>query len=446
MKTLYLECNMGAAGDMIAGSLFDLVEDPKKILEKLNNMGLEGVKFELEKAQSNLIEGNHFKVIVHGEMEESIDVPSHDHHHHDHEEEHDCCHHHHDHEEDHDCCHHHHDHEEDHDCCHHHHEHEEDHHHGHHHVHRSLSGVQEIINNLQVSDWVKRNAFEVYELIAKAEGKAHGMHMDEIHFHEVGTLDAIGDVVAGCVLLEEIHPDQILASSIRVGFGSVKCAHGILPVPAPATSYLLEGMPIYAGDIEGELCTPTGAAMLKHFVEEFETMPVMKLEKTGLGMGMKKFKNANVLRAFLGTTDQKADDVMEFACTIDDMNGEEIGYVIEKALEKGALDAYWKSVGMKKSRPGIELTLLCKPKDEEAFITFLFKHTSTLGIRKKLVSREVLKRSFEVVSTPYGDVVKKVSEGFGLRKEKIEFEDLKTIADETEKSVLEIKKEIEKML
>ncbi|MBR6006421.1 MAG: LarC family nickel insertion protein, partial [Clostridia bacterium] len=271
MKILYLDLSMGAAGDMLSAALYELLPDEEKagFIEKMNALGLPGVSVAAEKAEKCGIVGTHMKVTVNGEEEHEH------HHHHDHDHNHE-----HDHEHDHD-----HDHEH--------------HHHGHH--HSSPDEIAALIDGLPVADGIKAGAKQVYGLIAEAESKAHGMPVTDIHFHEVGSLDAVADVVAVSLLFEMLHPDKVIASPVHVGSGHVHCAHGILPVPAPATAYILRGIPSYGGGIQGELCTPTGAALIRRFASEFGPQPVMAVERIGYGMGTKDFPQANCVRALLGS-------------------------------------------------------------------------------------------------------------------------------------------------
>jgi hypothetical protein len=410
MKTLYIECNMGAAGDMLLASLAELTGDVKACEDKLNSLGIPDVTYEFEKSVKCGIEGTHAHVAVHGVEE---DEHMHDHHHEEHHHEHTHEEHAHTHE------HEHHDHD-------HHHEHEHEEHH-HHHTH--MSDIENIINGLNVSDKVKADALAVYGLIAEAESKAHGKPVTDIHFHEVGTMDAVADIVGVCVLLEQIGADKIVVSPLATGFGQVRCAHGILPVPAPATASIIEGIPTYSGDVEGELLTPTGAALLKHFADSFGTRPVMAIEKTGYGMGRKDFAKANMLRTFIGEADNESDKVVEMKFNVDDMTGEEIGYATGVLMDNGALDVFTTSVYMKKNRPGILFTVLVKLEDKEKFAKLIFENTTTIGIRYNEMERFKLKRREEKVMTKFGEVSFKVSEGFGVTKTKPEYDDVKGIAD-----------------
>ena len=416
MKTLYLECNMGAAGDMLMAALSELTPDPDAFVAKMNALGLPGVRFERQAAVKCGVTGTHIAVTVDGEEEHSHDVHDHEHHHdHDHD--------HHDHDHDHDHDHHGHDHD---------HEHSELHtphstlHTHHHHAH--LSDIRAIIDGLPVSDRVKADAAAVYGLIAKAESEVHGEPMDHIHFHEVGTLDAVADVVGVCALLNEIAPERIVVSPVHVGSGQVRCAHGVLPVPAPATALLLEGVPVYGGRIRGELCTPTGAALLRHFADGFGEMPPMTLEGVGYGMGSKDFEWANCVRAMLGETADAAGEATELRCNLDDMTGEEIGFAAEALREAGALDVWTEAVGMKKGRPGVLLACLCAPEREAEFAALMLRHTTTIGVRCQQMKRYTLERENVTLETPYGPVRAKRSRGYGVDRVKPEYDDLAGIA------------------
>ena len=292
-----------------------------------------------------------------------------------------------------------------------------------------MSDIENIINGLNVSGKVKSDALAVYGLIAEAESKAHGRPVTDIHFHEVGTMDAVADIVGVCVLLEQIDPDRIVVSPLATGFGQVRCAHGILPVPAPATASIIEGVPTYSGDVEGELLTPTGAALLKHFADSFGSRPVMAIEKTGYGMGKKDFPKANMLRTFIGTSEGEGDKVVELRFNVDDMTGEEIGYATGVLMDSGALDVFTTPVFMKKNRPGILFTVLVKAEEKEKFAGLIFENTSTIGIRYVEMDRFKLARREEKVMTKYGEIRVKVSEGFGVTKAKPEYDDVSEAAD-----------------
>ena len=284
----------------------------------------------------------------------------------------------------------------------------------------------------------------MYGLIAEAESHAHGVPVSEIHFHEVGTMDAVADITAVCLLMNELAPQRVVVSPVHVGSGQVHCAHGILPVPAPATAHILRDVPIYGGSIRGELCTPTGAALLKHFGTEFGEMPVMKTQAVGYGMGRKDFEAANCVRAMLGESEDKSDTVSELSCNVDDMTAEAIGFAVERLFEGGALEVYTVPIGMKKSRPGTLIRVMCREQDREKMLELIFRHTSTIGVRETVTRRYVMDRSVEVLNTPYGEVRKKQSSGFGSSRCKYEYEDVARIAREKNIGVEDAKKLIEK--
>ena len=444
MKTLYLECGMGAAGDMLTAALLELMPDPEAAVTELNSLGIPGVQFSKEAVSKCGIGGTHMTVKVHGEEEsEEMFHHHHEHHDHSHEQEHDhesACHEHHDHLHEHE------DHEHTHEHTHEH-SHEHTHEHGDaghtHHHHSSLHDIEHIIcDHLNLPDQVKQDVMAVYGLIAEAESHAHGVPVTEIHFHEVGTMDAIADITAVCLLMNKIAPDQVIVSPVHVGSGHVHCAHGILPVPAPATAYILNGVPMYGGAVKGELCTPTGAALLKHFATRFGDMPVMRTEAIGYGMGKKDFEQANCIRAMLGETEDAGDNVLQLECNVDDMTAEELGFAMETILEAGALEVYTVAAGMKKSRPGTLLSVLCHEAEKEKLVRVIFQNTTTIGVREHACSRYTLKRSFETVQTPYGEVQKKISSGYGVTREKYEYEDLARIAREQGLSLAEVRKGI----
>ena len=426
MKTLYLDCGMGAAGDMLTAALLELLPDQQAFLDKMNRLGIPGVHVARETAVKCGIQGTHITVTVNGEEEESLD-----HHHHDHEHEHD---HDHVHAHDHD-----HDHEHDHG-----HDHEHHHEHGHsHHHHSGMHDIEHIIGHLDLPEKVRADILAVYGLIAEAESLAHGVPVSEIHFHEVGTMDAIADITAVCLLMHELAPQQVVVSPVHVGCGQVRCAHGILPVPAPATAHILRDAPIYGGSVKGELCTPTGAALLKHFASKFGDMPVMRVSAIGYGMGKKDFEAANCIRAMLGETADRQESVVEISCNVDDMTAEAVGFAMERLFEGGALEVYTVPVGMKKSRPGTLLCVICREEDREHLVEVLFKHTTTIGVRETVSSRHTLHRTVDTLSTPYGAVRQKRSAGYGVERSKYEYEDLARIAREKDLSLTDVIRLIE---
>ena len=346
MKTLYLECNMGAAGDMLMAALYELLEDQPGFLRTMNRL-FPGVEVKAQRTATCGITGTRMDVAIQGREEHSHDValgaaaPAC--HHHGHETAQEESHHDHDHAS---------------------------------HHHTAPEDIAAMLDGLDVPAEVKAAAKAVYHRIAEAESRAHGVPVTEIHFHEVGMLDAMADITGVCLALHLLHPDRIVASPIHLGSGQVRCSHGIMPVPAPATAYLLEGLPCYTGDIQGELCTPTGAALLSHFVHDFGPMPVISPEKIGYGVGKKSLPAANCVRAFLGDAgvSQQA-EIVELCCHIDDMTAEAMAYAGEQLLFQGALDVSAAPMTMKKGRPGTAMTVLCKPRDEERLAQMILRDT-----------------------------------------------------------------------
>lgn len=393
MNILYLDCGMGAAGDMLTAALLELFPHPEKMVEALNALGVPGVRYQRELTQKCGITGTHMHVYV-GDTEEG----EHSHAHHEH----------------------------------------------HDHPHSSMEQLEHWIGHIQASDAVKNNIRAVYNRIAQAESAVHGVSIQEIHFHEVGSLDALADVTAVCYLMEQLGNPTVYASPVHVGSGHVSCAHGILPVPAPATAEILKGIPIYGGRILGELCTPTGAALLKQFVAEFGNMPVMTPQAVGYGMGKKDFAMVNCVRAVLGSDSRDGtDSIVELRCNLDDMTAEDIGFAMEQLLRAGAPEVFSTPIGMKKNRPGTMLTVLCRADQREEMVRLLLRHTSTLGIRESVCRRFTLTRREETVDTPYGKVRCKISEGYGVCRRKPEYDDLSAIAEAQQLPLSEIRRSLQ---
>lgn len=433
MKTLYIECAMGCAGDMLTAALFELLSEEQKaaFLEKMNGLGLPGVRVAAEPAVTCGIAGTHMSVTVHGQEEGEHDDHHHDHDHHHNHNEHDHGHEHtvphlhvHDHIHDHD---HEHDHVHDHD--HHDHDHPHEHGHEHHHHHASPDHIRGLIDGMDLPEEVKTTARGVYDAIARAEAKAHGCPVGEVHYHEVGALDAVADVVGACYALWLLSPDRIVASPVHVGSGTVRCAHGLMPVPAPATANLLTGVPAYGGEVFGELCTPTGAALLVTFAQSFGPMPALAADRVGCGVGRKVFDRPNCVRAFLGESGGGANGaISELVCNIDDMTPEALAYACEQLLSEGALDVYTLPGTMKKGRSGHLLTVLCDPDREEALARAVLTHTTTIGLRVRRCEKYFLTPGAATVSTPYGEITVKTAEGFGLTKVKPEHDSVAAAA------------------
>ena len=390
MKILYLQCNMGAAGDMLTASLASLLPNPNASLDTVNGMGLEGVKTTLVRSASKGMAGLHAHVVINGVEEETLLAHPPIHHA------------------------------------------EEDHPHHHHHSHSSLADVLLIIDKLRVPEGVRKDAAAVYQRIAEAEASAHGAAPGEIHFHEVGMKDAISDIVSVCHLIRMLGAEKIVCSPVCVGSGLTYTSHGFLPIPTPATAKLLEGIPSYGSKFPGELCTPTGAALIAYFADEFGAMPAMTPIATGCGIGAKEFPEPNCLRSLLGESSEKGDavtdDVAELSANIDDMTAEDLSFARDILLENGALDAWLTPIIMKKGRAATMLSCLCHAEDLDRIQTLFFRHTSTLGIRFEVRHRVMLKRSFSEVPTPAGTIHLKQASGMGVSRAKPEFDDLAAAA------------------
>ncbi|MDR1589011.1 MAG: nickel pincer cofactor biosynthesis protein LarC [Oscillospiraceae bacterium] len=407
---LYLECGMGAAGDMLMAALYELLPDGAEFSRRMDALGIEGVRIEFEKSVKNGIMGTRARVTVNGVEETTRDEGQ------DSGEPHAGSH-----------------------------NHGGDHIHAHEHLHEHVHGhggasapdspsghvtpgdIRSLITGLELPENVRDDALAVYALLAGAEAAVHGAEADSVHLHEVGSLDAVADIVGCCLLIHMLGADDISASPVHVGAGFVRCAHGILPVPAPATAHILRGVPIYGGAVRGELCTPTGAALLRHFVRRFGDMETVRVSKVGYGMGHKEFDRANCLRAFscdaaYDASDER-DEILEIICNLDDMTPEAIGAAVERISESGALDVFTAPIYMKKNRPAVMLTCLCHPSDRALITDQIFAHTTTNGVRAKPCARDKLRYTFKTAHTPYGDIRVKLASGHGVSRGKPEYDD-----------------------
>lgn len=387
MKLLYLDTGMGAAGDMLSAALLELfpADEQKKILGEINGCGLEGVHSETETVSRCGIKGTLMHVLIDGAQEEESS-----------------------------------------EAAEHHHEHHHDHHHA---VH--MDDIVRRIDSLKLPETVREDAKAVYQRIAAAEAKVHGAEVSEVHFHEVGMMDALADVITVSFLIRRLAPERICAGTVTTGFGSVHCMHGILPVPAPATEKLLEGIPVQAGTIEGELCTPTGAALLGYFVDDFGPMPPMIIQKSGYGCGKKEFPKANCVRALLGemvSDGQPQGNILCINCNVDDMTPEEIAFATERIAAAGAAEVYTVPAGMKKGRPGIQITAFCAPDRKEAVLSAFFKHTSTIGVRAFFQTGYRMESRVRKLETPDGTVHIKESTGFNQTRRKADYDDAASLA------------------
>ena len=434
MRVLYFDCFSGISGDMTVGALCDLGIKPSAFEWELEKLGLGDFHAHWERKTRQNIEGVKFSIHegathVHEKDEEEE-------HHHGHEEQehhHEDCHHSHEHHEEHE--HHghdgHHGHEEEHG-----HHHKEEHHHG-----RGFREIRELIEKSGLSEFVKRHAIGIFERIAKAEGKIHGMKPNEVAFHEVGALDSIADIVLACVGIEALKVDRIVAAPLAEGRGWIEVEHGRFPVPAPATLEILTGIPLGSIDEPFEFITPTGAAIVAEFAEAFGPMPAMKVEKIGYGVGSRALESRpNLLRAVVGQAVEETaveggyqrDTITRMETNIDDLSPEILGAVAERLLKAGALDVFLTPIQMKKNRPGLQLTALCEEAAVGRVAELIFRETTSFGVRMDRVDRLKLERSFETVQTPYGAVTVKVGTLGGERLQvSPEFESCKALSEKT---------------
>jgi hypothetical protein len=367
LKILYFDCFSGISGDMILGAMLDAGIDEGLLRRELAKLPIDGYELQITKKQKNGITGTDVDVVLH------------------------------------------------------HHEHEAG---NHHHEHRNLHDIEHIIDASALDDDIKQTAKGIFMRLAQAEAHIHGTSLDQIHFHEVGAVDSIIDITGAAICFHALKPDAVYASPLNVGSGFVKCQHGLLPVPAPAALELLRGVPIYSTDIAAELVTPTGAAVLSHICRQFGPMPLMNVERIGYGLGKRDLDIPNALRIIVGEQpSSRRDEVAVLECNIDDMNPELYGYAMDKLFDSGALDVFYTPIIMKKDRPAVKITVLCRKGDEKKLSDILIKETSTLGVRSYYAERTVLPRHWVNVSTPWGTVRVKAAEYDGGVKYAPEYED-----------------------
>lgn len=380
MKALYFDCSSGISGNMTLGALLELIEDKDYLVNELKKLNVDGYEIEISQKIKNGITGTYVDVILEHE------------HHHDHEHEHS-------HE-------HHHDHEHEHSHEHHHeHEHEHNHEH-HHHEHRNLFDVNRIIDESTLSNEVKDLAKRIFLRVAKAESKVHHKSLEEVHFHEVGAIDSIVDIIGTAILIDKIKPDVIYSSIVNDGYGFIECAHGTISVPVPATSEIIANSDAILRqiDIDTELVTPTGAAIIAELSSSFGNMPAMNVKKIGWGCGFKELKIPNVLKVSLGEISDQDDEIIVMETNIDDCSSEMLAYTMTKLFENGALDAFFTPIYMKKNRPAYRMSVVCHPQDVEVLSGILFKETTTIGIRYRKEQRIVLPRKQIEVTTSLGNI------------------------------------------
>lgn len=421
---LLLECYSGISGNMFIGALLDLGVPFEYLKNEIDKLNIHGYELVYKKVDKLGIDSTYFNVKL---LED-------EHHTHEH------CH---NHEHNEDLNEDKHDHGDEHEHSHHH-EHDQD-NHGHHHshVHRNLNDIKTIINGSDLSDYVKENSLKIFEYIARAESKIHGKSIDEVHFHEVGAIDSIIDAVGASVCLEYLKVNTIYASNIYKGHGFVNCAHGLFPVPAPATLEILNETPfeLKQSVVESELITPTGAALLATFAKPL--MSSYKSIKTSYGAGTKDFEIPNVLRIseieLKENKNKKTNEIFLLETNLDDISGEDLGFFMELCMNEGALDVFYTPIYMKKNRPAYKLSVIAKRTNVKSMAKLIFKHTTSIGVRISKYRRFEMDRSFEDIDTKYGKVTKKILKYEDIEKESYEYEDLKKIATENNISIEEVR-------
>lgn len=379
MKALYFDCSSGISGNMTLGSLLEIVGDENYLLEELKKLNVNGYKIEISKKVKNGITGTYVDVIL---------EHSHEHHH--------------------------------------------EHHHEHNHEHRNLYDVNRIIDESSIDEKSKELAKKIFLRVAKAESKVHNKSLEEVHFHEVGAIDSIIDIVGTAILINKINPDKIISSVVNDGYGFIECAHGTMSVPVPATSEIFakSNVKFRQIDIDTELVTPTGAAIIAELATEFTTLPAMTTEKIGWGAGYKDLKIPNILKVYYGDIEDQNGNFVVMETNIDDCSGEILGYCEEKLFENGALDVFYTPIFMKKNRPAYRLTVACKKEDMFKLQNIIFKETTTIGIRYRFESRTELGREVIEINTEYGKLKAKKVSNQGEVYLYPEYESMKKIARE----------------
>lgn len=425
MKALYFDCSSGISGNMTLGALLELVDDKEYLMKQLETLHVDGYHIEVSTKVKNGITGTYVDVVLDKQ------------HHHDHDH-----HHEHSHEErDHH-------HEHSHEGHEHHHEHSHEEHDHHHershgeHVHRNIYDVNKIIDDSNIDQRSKELAKKIFLRVAKAESKVHNEPLEQVHFHEVGAIDSIVDIIGTAVLINHINPDVIYSSIVNDGHGFIECAHGTIPVPVPATSEIFASSDVVYKqiDIDTELVTPTGAAIIAEVASHFGTMPPMKVERIGWGAGSKELTIPNVLKVSMGNTMDTSDEIMVMETNIDDCSGEVLAYTVERLLEKGALDAFFTPIYMKKNRPAYMLSVMLDKENKQVLEDIIFQETTTIGIRYRIEKRTILNRKKVVLDTPYGSVEAKQVTHNGNTYTYPEYESTKKLAKEKNISIKEIYK------
>ena len=383
MKILYFDCSSGISGNMTIGALLEIINDENYLLNELKKLNIDGYEIKISKKVKNGITGTYVDVLLEHE------------HHHKHKE----------------------------------HNHENE--HTHHHEHRNLSDVNKIIDNSTLNEEVKKLAKKIFLRVAKAESKVHNKPLEEVHFHEVGAIDSIIDIVGTAILINKINPDKIVSSTVNDGYGFIECAHGKMAVPVPATSEIFSNSNVKFRQIEidTELVTPTGAAIIAELATDFMPLPEMQVEKIGWGSGSKDLQIPNVLKVYYGNIEDEKNDIVVMETNIDDCGGEILGYTQELLFKNGALDVFFTPIFMKKNRPGYRMSITCKQEDKLKLQNIIFRETTTIGIRYRKEHRAVLKREIIEIETKYGKIKAKKVINNGEEYIYPEYEEIKKIAE-----------------
>ncbi len=371
MKVLYFDCSSGISGNMTLGALTEIIEDENYLVNELKKLNIDGYKIEISKKVKNGVTGTYVDVILENE-------------------------------------------------------------HHHHHEHRNLNDVNKIIDESYLDEKVKDLAKKIFIRIAKAESKVHNKLLEEVHFHEVGAIDSIVDIVGTAILINKINPDKVISSVVNDGYGFIECAHGKMAVPVPATSEIFAdaGVKFRQIDIDTELVTPTGAAIIAELSDEFTTLPTIKVKKIGWGAGHKDIEIPNILKVYYGEMQEKNENLVVMETNIDDCSGEVFGYTSEKLFEQGALDVFFTPIFMKKNRPAYRLTVACKKEDMMKLQNIIFRETTTIGIRYRFEAKTKLSRESVEIDTKYGKLKAKKVINNGEEYIYPEYESVKELAKE----------------
>lgn len=398
MKTLYFDCSSGISGNMTLGALIEILGDEEYLLKELKKLNINGYKIEISKKIKNGITGTYVNVILENDENIYSIQEKNEHIHDDINKEN---------------------------------QHYSEHNDYHHHQHRNLTDINAIIDDSQIDEESKSLAKKIFLRVAKAESKVHNKPIEEVHFHEVGAIDSIIDIVGTAILINRIKPKKIIASIINDGYGFIECAHGMMSVPVPATSEIFRDSNVMFRqiDIDTELVTPTGAAIIAELATEFTTLPAMKIQKIGWGAGSKELKIPNILKVYLGDTEEQDNKIVVMETNIDDCSGEVLGYTMEKILQNGALDVFYTPIYMKKNRPAYRLTVVCKKEKIQELQKIIFRETTTIGIRYRYENRSELSREIIEIDTKYGKIKAKRVENNGEYYIYPEYEELKKIAE-----------------